>query len=123
MSHYKTAPALTGLLLLTLAGNAAAGESARGAHSPHDQTRGMNERLYERAGRHEQGGWNGSAGHGREDWQHAHRDWDGRGHENTWHHDRDRDLQWGHEHWRESGNRHSWQGRGYWPDYHHGYHG
>ena len=117
MRNHRTASALTGLLLLILAGTTTAGEAMRDARSPHRQTRDMTERLYDRAGRHEHGGRNG-----RGDWQQARRGRDGHSHEDSWHHDRERDSHWGHEHWRENTDRHSWQGRGYWPDYHHGYH-
>lgn len=117
MHNHRIVSALTGLLLLALAGTAAAWEPAREAHPPHQQNRGTSEWPRGHDGRHERGG--NEDGHRQGD----RHDWVRHDNENAWHHDRDRDPHWSHEHWRADNGTHSWQGRGYWRDYDYGYHG
>jgi hypothetical protein len=130
MRANRLAGVFGGLLLLVQAGIAEAGREGRQeSRSPHQQIRGMVERLHDRGdGRH------GDADHRRD----RHHD---RGrHDSRRDSDRERHLYWGHERWRDGterrrhfsnergyapghqhyGRRHS-PNRGYWQDFHHGH--
>lgn len=114
MHKHRITGVFSGLLLLTLAGAAEAGQERQQHRSPDQRTRGMIERMHNRFDGHRDGSRHENSQHsrGRDQWRHDSND---RHHDGRHHRD--------HERWRDGAHRHrhSPQVRGYWNDYHHGH--